>query len=212
MRTSLKLGPGVFKIGGAVRELEISTTNADATITAPAGSFSALDVGAAITGAGIPGGTTIVSINSSSSAEMSAVATATAAGVDATLTGVELEIQVQLTNARVEWSENVSTGDDGHFLDGTSDAGDETETYRATVSGNVQQDDLAADGFIAWSWAHKGLEEPFTFTPRNDREADVAGICKPVPVTIGGDVKNKNRSDFTFRCVGDPVLTPVPVE
>lgn len=121
-----------------------------------------------------------------------------------------LAVEQQVTNLRIEWSENVQTGDDGHFLDGTSDAGDETATYRAAVAGNVQQDDLAVGGFIAYTWANKGLEEPFVFQPRDDVDRRVTGTCVPVPVTIGGDVKSKNRSDFTFRCVGDPILGDTP--
>lgn len=202
-RTSLKLGPGAFTIGGAERVTDINTTNADATITAPAGTFSAADVGAAITGAGIPALTTILSVTNSGSAEMSANATATAAGVDATIVGTHVDVEVQLKNCRVESSENVASGDDSHFLDGTSEAGDETATYRFTVAGNVQQDDLAVDGFIAFSWAKKGTEQPFTFRPRNDLERQVTGVCVPSPVTIGGDTKVKNASDFTFRGVGD---------
>lgn len=61
------------------------TTNADATLTSATGDFSARDVGATITGTGIPGGTTIASINSATSVELSANATATATGVSVTI-------------------------------------------------------------------------------------------------------------------------------
>lgn len=117
-----------------------------------------------------------------------------------------LAVEQQLTNLRIGWSENVSAGDDTNFLDGSTELGDEDATYRATVSGNVQQDALGAAEFIAFTWAHKGQEVPFTFRPRNDIARQVTGVCVPVPVEIGGDVKTKNRSDFTFRCIGDPEL------
>lgn len=120
-----------------------------------------------------------------------------------------LAIEQQITSIKVQWSESVSGGEETNFLDGTSDAADENASYRAVLAGNVQQDDLAAAGFVAWSWAHKGEEQPFTFQPREDIARAVTGVCVPVPLDLGGDVKVKNRSDFTFRCVGDPVLGDV---
>lgn len=55
----------------------VATTNASAAITAPAGSFQAGDAGRTITGTGIPGGTTILSVQSATAATLSANATAT---------------------------------------------------------------------------------------------------------------------------------------
>jgi len=55
----------------------VGTTSGAATITAPAGSFSATDVGRGITGTGIPASTTILSVQSGTAATMSANATAT---------------------------------------------------------------------------------------------------------------------------------------
>lgn len=121
-----------------------------------------------------------------------------------------LAVQAQLTNLRIEWSESVTSDDDRDFLDGTSELGVQTASYRATVSGTVQQDDLAAAGFVAWTWTNKGTEQDFTFVPNNDVDRQVSGVCVPVPVTIGGDVKKKNTSDFTFRCPEDPVLEATP--
>ncbi len=75
---------GLFITSEAVastRKVTVSTTNADATVTAPAGAVTALDVGKAITGAGIPNGTTVLSVTDATHFELSANATATAAGV-----------------------------------------------------------------------------------------------------------------------------------
>ena len=56
----------------------VGTTNASAAITAAAGKFNDGDVGQAITGTGIPGGTTILSVTpTGNGATMSANATAT---------------------------------------------------------------------------------------------------------------------------------------
>lgn len=126
-----------------------------------------------------------------------------------------LAIQQQLTNCRVEWSENVNASNETtNFMDGTSDVDDtETTTHTAVLAGNYQQDDLGVGSFIAYTWANKyegdGDEVAFTFQPNTDVDMAVTGFVKLVPITIGGDAKVKNRSDFSFRCAGEPVLGAV---
>ena len=56
------------------------TTNTDATVTSATAAFTAADVGASISGTGIPAGTKIASINSATSVELTANATASATG------------------------------------------------------------------------------------------------------------------------------------
>lgn len=63
------------------------TTDTDATVTSATAAFTAADVGEAISGDGIADGTTIASVTSATSIELSAVATATATGVDLTIGG-----------------------------------------------------------------------------------------------------------------------------
>jgi hypothetical protein len=118
-----------------------------------------------------------------------------------------LAVQAQLTSLTVDWTENVqTTGEIINLLDDTTlDTTEETATYRASVSGNVVQD-LSAGGFVAYTWTNKGEEVAFTYQPSDALARDVTGVCVPVPVTIGGEAKTKPRSDFTFRCIGDPVL------
>lgn len=53
------------------------TTSASAAITGPAGSFSQGDVGASVSGTGVPAGATIASVQSATAATLSAAATAT---------------------------------------------------------------------------------------------------------------------------------------
>jgi hypothetical protein len=55
----------------------VGTTNASAAITGPAGAFQTGDAGRTITGTGIPGGATILSVQSATAATLSANATAT---------------------------------------------------------------------------------------------------------------------------------------
>lgn len=71
--------------GSASRAETIGITTGDATITGAAGTFEEWDPGAPITGTGIPAGTTILSVTSDTSAEMSANATATNAAAALTI-------------------------------------------------------------------------------------------------------------------------------
>lgn len=64
----------------------VGTTNASAAITHAAGGFSTADAGKTITGTGIPGGATILSVQSATAATLSANATATGT-VTATIGG-----------------------------------------------------------------------------------------------------------------------------
>jgi hypothetical protein len=64
--------------GTAVRtQASVGTTNTSAALTGPANTFSQRDVGAPITGTGIPAGATILSVTSGTAATLSANATAT---------------------------------------------------------------------------------------------------------------------------------------
>ncbi|HEX4776252.1 MAG TPA: flagellar hook protein FlgE [Acidimicrobiia bacterium] len=61
--------------------LDGSTTSGSTTFTSATANFTAADVGKAITGAGIPAGTTIASVTNGTTVVLSNAATATAAGV-----------------------------------------------------------------------------------------------------------------------------------
>jgi hypothetical protein len=61
----------------ATKSVAVHTTNADATVTAATGTFAASDVGASISGTGIPAAATIITFTNSGSVEISANATAT---------------------------------------------------------------------------------------------------------------------------------------
>ncbi|KQU30357.1 MULTISPECIES: hypothetical protein [unclassified Rhodococcus (in: high G+C Gram-positive bacteria)] len=61
----------------------VATTSGSATITTASGALNDNDLGATVTGAGIPAGTTLVSRTNATTAVLSAAATATASGVSA---------------------------------------------------------------------------------------------------------------------------------
>lgn len=113
--------------------------------------------------------------------------------------------EAQVTSAIVEWS--VDSEDDEPVLSGDTVAGD--DTFTATISGSLFQD-IATTGITTWSWTHKGEVVPFTFIPNTVADRQVTGECKILPLSVGGDVKKKAKSDFEFACVGEPALGDVP--
>ena len=120
-------------------------------------------------------------------------------------TGTEVDFTCQITAATVEWS--VDVGDDTPVLCGETVPGE--RTYSATLSGTLYQDLGDAAGIVAYSWAHKGEQVPFNFTPSTAAGDSVAGNVILDPLAIGGDTAGENMtSDFEWACVGDPVLTP----
>lgn len=117
------------------------------------------------------------------------------------------DISAQVTNCRVEVTENVSTSDAVPVLSGEELAAEDDVTFSYALSGNVLQA-LEAGGVVDWTWENAGQVVDFVFVPRNDVDRAVGGQCTIVPVTIGGDVKTRPQSDFTFRCAGTPIFGP----
>lgn len=119
------------------------------------------------------------------------------------------EYAAQLTNCRVDPTENVEEGDDLDLLDGSTLDGEDNVTYDYALSGTLVQD-LNVDGFTDYTWSNPGVEVGFKFIPNTARGAAVGitGTCRLVPVTVGGDVKKRNTSDFTFAIIGAPTFTP----
>lgn len=116
-----------------------------------------------------------------------------------------LAIQKQLTSCKVTPSEAVTTSDPEPVLDGTEIPGDEDARYSFTLSGTLLQD-LTVAGVVEWTWNHAGEDQPFTFVPNAALERGVTGIFVPVPLSIGGDVKARAKSDFEWRIKGTPVF------
>lgn len=124
--------------------------------------------------------------------------------------GAPFEMNTQLTNARVEWSENVSTDDAIDALSGDQLQGNETADYTAKLAGTCVQD-LEETGLLAFTWENMGVEMPFTFQPRDDALLTVTGTVRIAPLNLGGDVKSRPTSDFSWSCVSDlPALAFTP--
>jgi hypothetical protein len=118
------------------------------------------------------------------------------------------DVTAQVTNMRTEWSENVKSTDDIPTLDGGALEGEDTVSYDAKLVGNVVQD-IAAAGLVDFTWANKGEEVTFVFIPNTVEARKVTGTCRIVPITVGGDVGQRNTADISWACTVDPALANV---
>lgn len=161
--------PDDFLFNEAARTVSVTTTNADATI---AGTFTSNDVGRGITGTGIPGSTTILSVTSPSSAEMSANATASAT--------VTATIAARTTG----WSVIGALHEDNPFSNG-EEAIDETKHTAA--------------GFGVYAKTYKNQEETIEFTALEttlvvlDLIHDASGVTDTAG-TLAGKLKQRDTS------------------
>jgi hypothetical protein len=107
-----------------------------------------------------------------------------------------------ITKASTKWK--ADAGDAVEVLSGATIAGG--RTYSSQLAFTAYQDDMADGGLIAYSFAQKGAEVPFTFTPASGGRS-IVGTVVVDPIDVGGDVGAKNTSDITWDCVGEPELS-----
>lgn len=115
------------------------------------------------------------------------------------------DVSCQITKGSVVPSVQVDTTDAIPVLCGEEIAEEEEVSYTWALEGTVVQDILAA-GFVAYTWTNKGTEVAFKFVPNTVVDRGVTGTVRIDPITLGGDVKVRNTSDFSFKIIGDPVL------
>jgi hypothetical protein len=113
-----------------------------------------------------------------------------------------MDCSTQITKAQI--NPTVDSEDSITTLSGDTLGG--ARTYGAELEVTAVQDDLDATGLVAWSWAHKGEDVPFTYTPATALGRSISGVLTVDPLSIGGDVGSKPTADFTWTCVGFPAL------
>lgn len=117
----------------------------------------------------------------------------------------DIDFSAQMTNTRIEWNESTTSTAAIPVLSGEELPEEEEASYKATLAGNLIQD-IEAAGVVAWSWAHRGEEVEFKFVPRTATARAVTGVVRVAPINLGGDVKQRNRSDISWSCIGFPEL------
>jgi hypothetical protein len=124
-----------------------------------------------------------------------------------TLGTVPLDVSCQVTSVSVNPTENVDTEDALHVLCGDVLPASDTVSYAYTLSGTLLQD-LSTGGVVDYTWDNAGVEVPFEFTPDDTGADTVAGVCRLIPLTIGGEVTARPTSDFEWAIIGTPTFTP----
>lgn len=123
-----------------------------------------------------------------------------------TLGVAETAFTQQVRSLVIQPSENVEEEDDIEVLSGETVEGEANVTHSYELTGTVLQD-LSSAGFVAYTWDNKGDDVPFVFQPRGGTARAVTGTVRVAPVSIGGDVKARAESQFTWACTGaDPVF------
>lgn len=117
--------------------------------------------------------------------------------------GTQLDMSCQLTE--ISFEAKADSEDSENTLCGDVIAG--ARTYEWSMTGSIFQD-IAEDGVIDFTWKHQGVELPFKFVPDVADTAAVTGRVTVDPLTLGGTVKQKNKSEFEWACVGTPTFDP----
>lgn len=118
------------------------------------------------------------------------------------------DFSCQVTAATINPSENVEEEDAIPVLCGEELTGEDNVTHTFTISGTLLQD-LAADGIVDYTWQNMGQNVPFVFVPSTSAARQVTGTCRIVPLSIGGEVKQRATSDFEFAIIGTPTFGAV---
>jgi hypothetical protein len=113
----------------------------------------------------------------------------------------DLEVSAQVKTFRVECSENVKTTDPVPMLSGDELVTADVVSRTWKVTGKIQQD-LAAAGVVAFTWDAAGEVVSFVFTPRTSAGRKVTGVCRLVPISVGGDAKTQPDSDISWTAGG----------
>lgn len=107
----------------------------------------------------------------------------------------------QVTTCTVAAAEQVDSTDAIDVLCGEQIPGEEDVSFDWTIGGTFVQD-LASAGVVAYTWTNKGTWVDFEFIPNTAAARKVTGQCRLVPLGVGGDVKVRPTSDFTFAARG----------
>lgn len=118
--------------------------------------------------------------------------------------GTEKEFAAQCS--KVELVPSVDSDDNIPVLSGEEIVGDESISW--TIGGTLYQS-YDSTSLVRWCFDNRLTTVPFTFMPSDESEDEWTGECRIVPLTLGGDVRKRNTSDFEFKLIGEP--TPVTV-
>ena len=119
--------------------------------------------------------------------------------------GSTKEFGAQLTKAAL-----TPSSDDGETLyvlsgDELQDDGEETWT----LDGSLLQS-FAATSLLKWCFDNSGETVPFTFRPATAEALTCTGKVLVRELAVGGDVKKRNTSDFSFKATEVAMTATTP--
>lgn len=117
-------------------------------------------------------------------------------------TASEQEFGSQCTRVAVE----PSWGDEDPIPVLSGEEYSEPGEFEGTLTGEFLQE-YGLASLIAWTWENTGKWVPFRFKPRNDAEMLLTGEVRVLAVTVGGDVKSTNTSEFEWQVRELPEMT-----
>jgi hypothetical protein len=130
----------------------------------------------------------------------------------------DLDVSCQVKAFKVECAENVKKTDPTPMLCGEDKTTADRVTREWKVTGKILQD-LAAAGVVDYTWTNAGDTVAFVFIPSTAKGRKVTGVCRLVPLTVGGDAGTDPDSDLSWTAggaydadagiSGDPVLAAV---
>lgn len=127
-----------------------------------------------------------------------------------TFDGAGADVSAQITKGTVTPIVNKTTTAAIPVLNGEEVPEEHEVSYAWTLDGTLLQD-LAASGFIAWTWTNKGLFKSFRYVPNTVEDREVTGFVRVDPILLGGDVKSRPTSDFSFDITDATGLSADPV-
>lgn len=102
---------------------------------------------------------------------------------------------------KVELTPEVDEGDDLTVLSGEVVPGEDEIKYK--LGGEFLQDYSGMTSLIVWCKQNEGKVMPFEFVPKSSGGLKVTGEVKIRAVKLGGEVKERNTTEFEFKGVGD---------
>ncbi|WP_104087264.1 hypothetical protein [Arthrobacter sp. GMC3] len=102
---------------------------------------------------------------------------------------------------------SVDKGDPIDVLDGGQAPGDRKESFK--LDGTLLQDFGATKSTTEYLFTKRGTEQPFLYIPNSSQGKQITGVLTVEAIDIGGDVKTKPTSDFSFDLIGVPVIAPI---
>lgn len=122
--------------------------------------------------------------------------------------GTAIQLEEQTTDVEIQVDESVTKGETFDVLSGGQLVADDLIDLGFKLVATALQA-LAANAIVDYSWTNAKTTKAFEFIPSTAGARKVSGNLRIVPLNIGGKVKTKPTSTFTWTILGTPTFTAV---